>query len=78
MLDRVRQSGDSVILERSGEPVAVVVPLELYERLVAEQDAPFGVLDRIRDRVPDLPTEEVEQDVAEAVRAVRSGATAES
>jgi prevent-host-death family protein len=74
LLERVRRSGDTVILEDSGKPMAAVVPLELYERLVAERDASFEVLDRIRARVPDLPMEEVEQDVAEAVNAVRNRA----
>ena len=31
----------------------------------------FGSLDEIRQRLPDLPVEEVEQDVAEAIAAVR-------
>jgi predicted Zn-dependent peptidase len=33
------------------------------------------VLDRIRERVPDIPPEEVERDVAEAIAAIRARAT---
>ncbi len=76
ILGRVRDGGDTVILESSGEPMAAVIPLELYERLMAERGERFQVLDHIRERLPDLPEEEVAQDVANAVRAVRHDAAA--
>ncbi|MDQ3555284.1 MAG: type II toxin-antitoxin system Phd/YefM family antitoxin [Gemmatimonadota bacterium] len=77
VLDRAHLDGDTVILEQSGKPMAAVVPLALHERMVAERDSHFGVLDRIRDRVPVLPAEEVARDFAEAVNAARTGAAAQ-
>ena len=49
------------------------IPVEMYKRLIAEREARFRVLDRIRGRLPEVPPEEVERDVAEAVAAVRAG-----
>ena len=44
----------------------------MYERLIAEREARFQVLDRIRERLSEMPVEEAERDVAEAVAAVRA------
>jgi hypothetical protein len=60
-----------VVVERFGRPMVAIIPLEDYQRLIAEREARFQVLDEIRQRLPDLPVEEVEQDVAEAIAAVR-------
>ncbi len=72
LLGMVHYRGQVVIIERSGRPMAAVIPVELYEQLIAEREARFQVLDRIRERLPEAPAEEVEQDVTEAVDAVRS------
>ncbi len=72
LIGRVHYGGQVVIIERSGKPMVAVIPLEMYERLIAEREARFQVLDRIRRRLPDVPQAEVEQDVAEAIAAVRA------
>ena len=72
LLGRVHNGGQAVIVERSGKPMVAIIPAEMYDRMVAEREARFQILDRIRSRVPDLPPEEVEQDVAEAIAAVRN------
>jgi len=71
ILGSVHYGGNTVIVERSGKPMVAVIPLETYERLVAEREARFQVLDRIRDRLPESAEDEVARDVAEAVSAVR-------
>lgn len=43
-----------------------------YKRSVPKQEACFQVLDRIREQRPEVSPEEVEQDVAQAVAAVRA------
>jgi hypothetical protein len=58
-------------VERSGRPVAAVIPVEMYERLVAERRTRFEVLDRIRSRLPDKTPEEIEKDVVAAIEEVR-------
>ena len=73
LLGNVHYGGQVIIVERSGKPMVAVIPVEMYELVVAEREARFQVLDRIRSRVRDIPAEEVAQDVAEAIDAVRAG-----
>ena len=67
--------GEHIIIERSGTPLAVLIGFEEYERLMAsqarERKARFERLLSIAKRNPDVPLEQVEADVAEAVAAVR-------
>ncbi len=63
LLGTVNYGGEEVIVERSGRPVAAVIPVPVYERLVAE---------RQRSRVPKASLEEIETDVRQAVAKVRS------
>ena len=72
LLGRVHYGGETVIVERSGKPMVAVIPVALYERLIAEREARFQVLDRIRARLPEVPPEKVERDVAETIAAVRA------
>jgi prevent-host-death family protein len=72
LLGNVHYGGQVVIVERSGKPMVAVIPVEMYEQVVAERETRFQVLDRIRSRVPDVPAQEVAQDVAEAIDAVRT------
>ena len=72
LLGSVHYGGQVVIIERSGKPMVAVIPVEMYEQVVAEREARFQVLDRVRSRAPDVPAEEVAQDVAEAIDAVRA------
>lgn len=71
LLGRVGYGGEMIILERSGKALAAMVPIEVFERLMAERNSRFSVIDRIRAHMPDVPDAEVERDVEEAVRAVR-------
>lgn len=75
LLGRVGYGGEIAIVERSGKPMVALIPVELYERLVAEREARFQVLDRIRSKLPEIPGEEAEKDVSQAIDALReSGA----
>ena len=60
-----------VLVEKSGVPVVGIISAEEFRRFVAERDARFEVVDRIRERVPPVPDAEVEKDVGEALRNVR-------
>lgn len=72
LLGRVGFAGEYVIVQRSGRPMAAMVPVEVYERLIAERAARFEVLDRIRERLPDVPSQEVIDDVDRAVAEARA------
>jgi prevent-host-death family protein len=71
LLGRVGYGGEVAIVERSGKPMVALIPIEVYELLVAEREARFQVLDRIRSKLPDIPEEEVEKDVNWALDALR-------
>ena len=72
LMGSVHYGGEEVIVERSGRPVAAVIPVDMYERLVVERRARFEVLDEIRSRLPDVFSEEVEKDVVLALKKVRT------
>ena len=71
LLGQVGYGKEVAIVERSGKPLVAVIPVDLYEQLVAERQARFQVLERIRSRLPELPEQEVEQDVSQALAALR-------
>lgn len=71
LIGSVRFGKEEIVMERSGKPMAAMIPIETYERLVAERSARFEILERIRSRLPDLSPEEIDRDVADAVSNVR-------
>ena len=71
LLGRVGYGGEVAIVERSGKPMVAVIPVELYEQLVVEREARFQVLDRVRGKLPELPTEEVAEDVSQVIDSLR-------
>jgi prevent-host-death family protein len=77
LLRRVDREGQMIIVERSGRPMAVIIPFQIYERLIAERELRFRTLDRIRSRLPEVAPEEIGRDVEDAIASVRS-ACAES
>lgn len=71
LLGRVHYGGETVILESSGKPMAAVIPLAAYEKMMEEREAQFQVFqDSIQNR-PAVSEEEVEADIAEAIAEVR-------
>ena len=72
LLGNVHYGGQVIIVERSGKPMVAVIPVQVYQQVIAEREARFQVLDRIRSRAPNLPIDEIKQDVAQAVAAVRN------
>ena len=72
LIGEVHYGGQVVIVERSGRPMVAIIPIDDYERLIAEREARFQIIEDIRHQVADLPLEEVEQDVAEALAAARN------
>jgi len=72
LLGEVHYGGQTVVVKRSGRPMVAIIPVQEYQRLVSERKARFQILDEIRSRMPSIPAEEVERDVAEAVAAVRA------
>ncbi len=78
LISEARFGGEHVIIERSGAPMAVLIGIDEYERLMVVQaqqrEARFKRLMSIAERNRDVSPEQVEADVAEAVEAARGGA----
>ena len=71
MMSRVAR-GESLILEKSGEPMAAVVPMRWYEQWMERREAEFAAFVQSRSGAPSYPEAEVEADIAEAIREVRA------
>ena len=67
-------AGHETIIERNNRPIAVIIGYDQYldlRRLAKERADRFAIYDEIRARNLDAEVEQVEADVAAAVRAVR-------
>ena len=71
LLGRVGYGGEEAIVERSGKPMVALIPVDVYEQLVAEREARFQILDSMRSKLPVIPADEIERDVSHAIEAVR-------
>jgi len=70
MLTSILANDDRYIIERHGEPVAVLVPLELYEQWRRSRDRFFDHIEAVAGRVNMAP-EEADEIVGDAIREVR-------
>ena len=67
-------AGREAVIQRNNRPIAVIIGYEQYlelRRQAGERVARFAVYDEIRARNLEAEPEQVEADVADAVRAVR-------
>jgi prevent-host-death family protein len=74
LLNDVFRTENRVVVEKSGIPVAAIIPakdLQRLTRLEAERNRDFAILDEIREAFKDVPAEEIEREVAKALSEVR-------
>jgi prevent-host-death family protein len=71
LLEEVFYQGDQFIVERAGRPMAAVVPLWQLEEWQKRRDHFFSSVDELWQKNKSVDPEVVEQEVAEAVQAVR-------
>ena len=62
---------DRFVVEKSGIPMVVIINADDYAHLVGERDERFKLLDKIKAKLPSLPADEVETDIAQAVAQTR-------
>lgn len=60
-----------VLVEKFGVPIVGVISARDFQRLIAERDARFEVIDRIRRRLPSVPNREIQGDLRTALTRVR-------
>lgn len=71
MLEGVFYRGDEVVIERSGKPMGVLVPMSRYETIERSRERLWELIEQARERNRDVPPELIEREVDEAVREVR-------
>jgi hypothetical protein len=62
-------------VEKSGIPVAAIIStqdLERLTRLDEQRKKDFAIIDEIREAFRDVPPDEIEREVAQAIREVRA------
>ena len=78
VLSGVLYRNDEVVIERAGRPVAAVVSMRLYERIVRQRNEMLDLIEKAQSVNADLSEEEVERIAIEAVREYRHEVDAES
>jgi prevent-host-death family protein len=73
LLEEVYYRGDQYVIERAGKPMAAIVPLWQLEAWLKRREEFFGMVDEVRQRQSDVAPEVIEQDIQDAIRAVRAG-----
>jgi prevent-host-death family protein len=71
LLESVYHRGDEVIIERAGKPMAVVIPASRYAAMERQREELRKTIQEIREANADVPPEEIEAEVAAALREVR-------
>jgi len=71
LMKDVQQGRTRVLVEKSGVPMVGIISAQEFNQLIAEREARFDVVDRIRKKLPAVPDAEVLEDVRSAVRQAR-------
>lgn len=72
VLNETYYRGDEFIVERSGKPIAAIVPIEEFKQWKKNRNLFFQSIHTIQERNKKVPLSKIEKDVAEAVRSVRA------
>jgi prevent-host-death family protein len=71
LLEGVYYRGDEVVIERAGKRMAVVVPAARYEAMERQRAGFHEFIKKTQQMNRDAPIEEIEAEVAAAIREVR-------
>jgi prevent-host-death family protein len=76
ILESAHYRGDEVVIERAGKPMGVVIPYARYEVLERQRERArerlWQLLEKNWEKNKDVPPEEIERDIEEAIREVRA------
>lgn len=72
LLEEVYYKGDQYIIERSGKPMAAVVPISQLDEWLNRRGQFFEKIETVWARNQNVDSEEIEAAVAEAVHASRT------
>ena len=71
VVDAVRLRGDRYIIERRGKAVAAIVPLSVHENDERNRRRFFDLIETIHQKNRDVPPEQIETAIAQAIAQVR-------
>ena len=81
ILEGVYYRGDEVVIERAGKPMAVVVPVKVYEDQQRKREAAWKriieMTEEVHERNKDVPDEVLDAEIAAAVTEARTQLQAE-
>lgn len=72
LMGRVRYGREIVIIEKQKQPMVAMIPADQLDDLLSLRRQRFTALNSIRERLPEVPDDEISQDVEEALKAVRA------
>jgi prevent-host-death family protein len=72
LLQDVFRQSQSVVIEQAGQAMAVLIPIEQYRQLKERRAAFFATIDEVQQHTRQVPPEELEADIAEAVSAAKA------
>lgn len=70
LLEEAFYRGDEFVIERAGKPMAALIPIQEFRRLQSQKEKDFAIFDKIRAKTS-IKNEDIEQNVAEAIKEVR-------
>lgn len=71
LLEEVFYNKDQFVIERAGKAMAVVISPSEYETFKRQREQDMGIFDEIRKKNKGASVKELEDDIQEAVEAVR-------
>lgn len=80
LIGRVMYGRDRVVIKKYNRDAAVLLSVDEYEKLVdpakrfskGEWDSKFALIDKIKERIPEVDQEVLEDEIAKAVKEVRA------
>ena len=72
LLKEVSSQSQSVVIEQAGQAMAVLIPVEQYRQLKEQRAVFFAMIDEAQQRTSQIPPEELEATIAEAVSAAKA------
>ena len=71
LLEEVFYNKDQFVIERAGKAMAVVISPSEYETFKRQREQDMGIFDQIRKQNKEASVKELDDDIQEAIEAVR-------
>ena len=74
VMNEVALKDDAYIVERAGNPLVAIIPIELYQSIKKERDEFFRMVDEIREGMATAEDSVIDAEIEEAVQSYRKKA----